>query len=67
MSHVWEGAGAMYSEVQCIMGNGHMGTPQNRMTDTCENITIPKLRWRAAMSPCFTLGPDATDVADDGV
>ena len=22
-----QGAGAVYSEVQCIMGNGHMGTP----------------------------------------
>ena len=23
----------LYSEVQGIMGNGHMGTPLNRMTD----------------------------------
>ena len=39
----------LYSEVQYIMGNGHMGTacPLSRMTDTTENITFPQLRWQA--------------------
>ena len=50
-----EGAGlklvALYSEVQCIIGNGHMRTPPPlpwtaRQTDTTENITFPQLRWR---------------------
>ena len=38
-----------YSEVQCIMGNGHMGPtplPMDGQTDTCENISIPQLHWR---------------------
>ena len=26
-------ARGLYSEVQCIMGDGHMGIPPNRMTD----------------------------------
>ena len=41
--------GSVYSEVQCIMGNGHMGTPPWTHTHkhTCENITFPQLRWRA--------------------
>ena len=26
------GGGTLYSEVQCIMGNGHMGTPMDRLT-----------------------------------
>ena len=46
-SHVHRGS--LYSEVQCIMGNGHMGPlpyPVDRkMTDTTENITFPQLRW----------------------
>ena len=25
--------GGLYSEVECIMGNGHMGPPMNRQTD----------------------------------
>ena len=33
---------ALYSEVQCIMGNGHMG-PYGQ-TDTCENITFIQFR-----------------------
>ena len=33
--------GPRYSEIQS-MGNGHMGTPPDRQTDTNEN----KLRWR---------------------
>ena len=41
--------GGLYSEVQGIMDNGHVGTPVNRMTDTCENTTLPQLRWRAVM------------------
>ena len=47
--------GHLYSEVQCIMGNGHE-TPlplPDRMTDlrpdTTENITFPQLRWRAVI------------------
>ena len=35
--------GSRYSEIQSIMGNGHMGTPLDRQTDTNEN----KLRLRA--------------------
>ena len=43
------GAGRLYSEVQCIMGNGYMGTlpSVDRQTHTSENITFPQLRWRA--------------------
>ena len=37
----------LYSEVQCIMGNGHMGSTANgqtdTQTDTCENITFLQL------------------------
>ena len=36
--------GGLYSEFQCIMGNGHMGTPRVQ-TDMTENITFPQLRW----------------------
>ena len=39
----WEWA--LYSEVQCIMGNDHMGTPVNRQTDTTKNITFLQLHW----------------------
>ena len=39
-----EGVGRLYSEVQGIMDNGHMGTPLvNRQTPR-ENITFPQLR-----------------------
>ena len=41
MSDVWK---ALWSEVQCIMANGHMGTPclpGNRQIYTSENITSP--------------------------
>ena len=40
------GRGGLYSEVQCIMGNGRMGSPLppvNRLTDTSENIPFPQL------------------------
>ena len=37
---------ALYSKVQWIIGNGHMGTPCEQ-TETSENITFPQLRWRA--------------------
>ena len=53
MSYVREGAGrkALYTEVQYIMGNGHMGSPLvSSLTDTSENITFLQLRWRAATS-----------------
>ena len=41
----------LYSEVQCIMGNGHMGTPllRVRMTD----MTSLQLRWWAVIIMCF--------------
>ena len=45
------GGGGLYSEVQCIIGNGHRGTPLDRITDTCENITFPQLRWQAVTTP----------------
>ena len=34
--------GSLYSEVECIMGNGHMVTTCE-WTDTTENITFPQL------------------------
>ena len=37
---------ALYSEFQCIMGNGHMGIlppPTNEQADACKNITFLKL------------------------
>ena len=37
---------SLYGEVQCIMGNGHMGLLVNRQADTTENITFPKLSCR---------------------
>ena len=36
--------GRLYSEVQCIMGNGHMGPPIPLLTDMTLNITFPQLR-----------------------
>ena len=36
--------GVLYSEVQCIMGNGH------NKTDITENIIFPQLCWRAVTS-----------------
>ena len=38
---------AICSEVQYILGNGHMGNPFKQMTDTSENITFLQLRWLA--------------------
>ena len=39
------------SEVQCIIGNGHMGPPNViRQTDKTKNIIFPQLRWRAVIS-----------------
>ena len=38
--------GCLYGEVQCIIGNGHMGSPCGQ-TDTTENITFSQLRWQA--------------------
>ena len=32
--------GGLYSDVQCIKGNSHMGTLLNRITDRTENITF---------------------------
>ena len=40
----------MYAKVQCIVASGHMGIPlphPRGETDTTENFTFPKLRWRA--------------------
>ena len=31
-SHIW--GGDLYSEVQIIIGNGHMGPPIDKLTDT---------------------------------
>ena len=45
-SQVW-GLGSPYIEVQCIMGNDHMGLPVNRQTDMTENITFPQPCWQA--------------------
>ena len=45
---------ALYSEVWCIMGNGHMGSPRGQ-TDTTENITFPQLRLRAVKNWRFLL------------
>ena len=39
------GGGGGYSEIQCIMGNGHIGPPL--WTDMTENITFLQLRWGA--------------------
>ena len=36
--------GELYSEVLCIMRNGHMGDPFGQ-THTCENI-IPEALWK---------------------
>ena len=41
-SDIWWGGG-VYSEVQCIMDNGHIGSPHlwtEWRTDTTENITF---------------------------
>ena len=40
------------SEFQCIMGNGHIGTPlpMDRMIDRHDwNISFPKFHWRAVI------------------
>ena len=43
-----ESGGGMYSEVQCIMGNDHVGFPLKEwQTDMIENITFPQLLWQA--------------------
>ena len=43
-SHFWcWGVGSLYSEVQCIMGNGHTGPP---CKETGDNLTLPQLRLR---------------------
>ena len=44
------GGGAVYSEFQCIMGNGYMGTPMDSLTDTYENITFSQLCYRAVIT-----------------
>ena len=38
-----------FYQVKCIIGNGHMGPPLNRQTDTSENITFLQLHQRAVM------------------
>ena len=40
----------LYGVFQYIMGNGHMGSPLNRMTATTENITFPQLCWHAVIN-----------------
>ena len=37
-----------YSEIQCIMGNGHMGPPCEK-TDAYENIPFTKLRLQVVV------------------
>ena len=32
------GGGGLHSWVQCTMGNGHMGTPMNRMTTRLKTL-----------------------------
>ena len=50
------GRKALYTEVQYIMGNGHMGSPLlNRQTDTSENITFLQIRWQA-VTKLFNIG-----------
>ena len=38
------GEGSLYSEAQCIMGNGHMGPAVNRHTNG--SLVFPQLHWR---------------------
>ena len=47
------GGGAVYNEVQCIMGNGHIahriplpGGQIDWQTETNENLAFPQPRWR---------------------
>ena len=47
------GEGSLHGEVQCIVGNGHMGPSprlqaewQTHTTLHTQNITFPQLRWR---------------------
>ena len=42
----YQGGEAIYSEVQCTMGNGHMGLNPCEQADMTENITFPQLLWR---------------------
>ena len=46
---------ALYNEVQCITGNGHMGTLMwtDWWTDMYENITLPQLHWRPVIMCIF--------------
>ena len=60
-AHVW--GGGLNSEVQCIMGNGHMGT-HPRKTDMIENITFPRLRWRAVKPFLFLDSPEKYFIMD---
>ena len=42
------GGGSMYTEVQCTMGNGHMGHSCGQtewQTHMTENIAFPQLHW----------------------
>ena len=51
ISHVWRWL-AWYSEVLCIISNGHMGIPLplvDRQIHASENTTFPQLRWRAVI------------------
>ena len=38
---------AIYSDVQCIMGNGHMGLIPCEQADMTENIAFSELLWWA--------------------
>ena len=50
-----KGGGFLYSEIQCTIGNGHMGPPlplvTDWWTDMTGNITSPQLCWWAVIMP----------------
>ena len=50
--HMSGGSGDMYSEVKCIMDNGHMGpcSLSHEQTDTTENITFLQPHWQTVIS-----------------
>ena len=62
--YVWGREGEfLHVEVQCIMGNDHMGPLVNRLTHTTDNITFSQLRWRAVKMP--GLKPYSRDILLD--
>ena len=50
MSYIWGlWQGALYGEVQCIMGNDQMGPPYEQ-TDMTENTALQQIRWRLVIN-----------------